>query len=331
MYTHSHHRRYHLHGIRVVFFGVALLALCFVRIDATALTQSSSPQVLAYATNINRGDLLAETNAARAQNGLGALSLNGQLNTAGQNKAQHMIANNYWAHVAPDGTQPWYFFEQAGYSYQSAGENLAYGFDSSSGTVTAWMNSASHRANILGDYQDVGFGIANGETYQGAPNTVVVAHYGKPRASTPPPAPAPTTPAPTTPSTLPASTPTPPAPVIEPAASPEPSSAPSSNSETANPANTPPAADSAVQPVVTTTSKNISLLQSIGNRNTPTYGIISLVLLVTSAVGFVFTHRALFHHALVTSEAYVIKHPMVDIAAVGFVSMLVLSTTISRI
>ena len=72
--------------------------------------------------------LLAENNASRAANGLGAFSLNSQLNNSAQAKAQNMADNNYWAHVAPDGTQPG-IFEAAGYTYSAAGENLAYGFD----------------------------------------------------------------------------------------------------------------------------------------------------------------------------------------------------------
>lgn len=91
-----------------------------------------------------------------------------------------MIAQDYWAHESPNGTQPWYFFHQSGYEYLRAGENLAYGFKDSSSTVTAWMNSPSHRANLLGDYQQVGFGVARGSHYQGGAYTVIVAHYATP-------------------------------------------------------------------------------------------------------------------------------------------------------
>ena len=341
MHKHHSNRRYHIHGTRVLFWGVALLALCFVRFDATALTQQSSSQVLAYATNINRGDLLAQTNAARAANGLAPLTLNSQLNTSSQNKAQHMITYNYWAHVAPDGTQPWYFFDQAGYAYQAAGENLAYGFDSSAGTVTAWMNSPSHRDNILGNYVDVGFGIANGDNYQGAPNTVVVAHYGRPQYVAPPaPAPAPTpAPAPApAPTPAPAATSTPEPAAEEPKPEPEtaePESQDDSTETAAGATDESPKSGSqdgtAQHAFSASSNRDISLFGAIAAGNTPTYGIISLVLLLTSAIGFVFTHRALLQHALVTSEAYVIRHPMVDIAAVGAISLLVLSSTVSHI
>ncbi len=142
-------------------------------------------RVLSYATNVSAGDLLSLTNQQRSSNGSGQLTYSPKLGSAAQAKANHMIANNYWAHVAPDGTTPWDFIAQVGYSYIKAGENLAYGFASSSGVVNGWMNSPSHRANLLdAKFKNVGFGIANGSKYQGGPNTVVVAMYGQPVAVT---------------------------------------------------------------------------------------------------------------------------------------------------
>jgi hypothetical protein len=93
-----------------------------------------------------------------------------------------MIKRDYWAHIAPDGKTPWAFINESGYKYRSAGENLAYGFDSSEQTVAGWMNSPSHRENMLKlDYKEVGFGIAYSNNYQGkGPETVVVAEYGDP-------------------------------------------------------------------------------------------------------------------------------------------------------
>jgi hypothetical protein len=92
-----------------------------------------------------------------------------------------MIDNDYWAHIAPDGTTPWSFIDDAGYVYIKAGENLAYGFATSSGTVDGWMNSPGHRANILDEeFEEVGFGILDGPNFQDDENTVVVAIYATP-------------------------------------------------------------------------------------------------------------------------------------------------------
>ena len=104
--------------------------------------------------------------------GLGTLSYSATLSHAAQAKAEDMVRQNYWSHVAPDGTTPWSYFQQSDYDYVSAGENLAYGFTTSEQVITAWMNSPEHRDNVLGTYSEVGFGFVNGEDYQNGKNTL---------------------------------------------------------------------------------------------------------------------------------------------------------------
>lgn len=154
---------------------------------------SKGRDVLAYATNISPSGLLSATNSRRSANGVGTLSIQGQLNSAAQAKANDMVNRNYWSHQTPDGQQPWVFITNAGYQYLSAGENLAYGFMTSTDTVTGWMNSPSHKANLLSsNFTEVGFGIADSPDYIGSgPQTVVVAMYARPQAAAPAPSPTP--------------------------------------------------------------------------------------------------------------------------------------------
>ena len=142
--------------------------------------------------------LLAATNAEREANGEADLQINGELTAAAQAKAADMVAKNYWAHVSPSGETPWDFIDQTGYSYVGAGENLAYGFNSLDEVMTGWMNSPTHRANVLkAAYSEVGFSIVTAPDFQGSgPQTIVVAEYGIP-ADIPASAPAPVTAAPT--------------------------------------------------------------------------------------------------------------------------------------
>jgi uncharacterized protein YkwD len=172
------------HLSRLVLFSLLAVALLVARGDSgNALRLTYDKNVLAYASNMTIEDLLKSTNKSRSENNLLPLNLDRTLNTSAQLKANDMVEKNYWSHNAPDGTQPWYWFEQAGYSYSVAGENLAYGFSTGLEVEAAWMNSPSHKANILGNYEDVGFGIASSANYQGGKTTVVVAHYGKPRTA----------------------------------------------------------------------------------------------------------------------------------------------------
>lgn len=143
---------------------------------------NSSKSVLSYASSTSVNSLLKETNDKRADNKSPLLNLSDSLESAAQLKAQDMASRNYWSHVTPDGKQPWYFIEQAGYGYSTAAENLAYGFNSSGETVSGWMNSPEHRKAMLdANMREVGFGIANVANYQNkGPETIVVALYASP-------------------------------------------------------------------------------------------------------------------------------------------------------
>jgi len=144
--------------------------------------------VLGFATDINVDKLYQLTNEQRQNNGLSPLSLNSALTLAAQRKAENMFSENYWSHYSPDGKTPWDFILGAGYQYEYAGENLAKNFLFSNGVVDAWMNSTTHRDNLLKkEYTEVGYAIVNG-VLNGEQTTLVVQEFGKPIASsfTPP-------------------------------------------------------------------------------------------------------------------------------------------------
>ena len=171
------------------------------------LVSTVLPSVVVKLTNDERSDL------SKAP-----LRRNVTLDAAAQMKANHMARNEYFSHYAPDGTSPWYWFNQAGYTYAHAGENLAIHFTDSTEVVDAWMNSPTHRENIVnGNFTEIGVGTAKGE-YEGYETVYVVQLFGAPAAPAPvvaAAAAAKPTPTPTpTPTPEPESTPTPaPAPV----------------------------------------------------------------------------------------------------------------------
>lgn len=158
----------------------------FIAVALSMLISSIQPAghgTLAYATEMSSASLLEATNAQRQNSGKPPLQLNQDLAEAAQAKAQDMVSRNYWSHNTPDGQEPWVFVGKAGYQYLKAGENLAYGFLTSSETVNGWMNSPTHRDNLLdGLFSEVGFGFSNGNNFNNSgPETVVVAMYGRPK------------------------------------------------------------------------------------------------------------------------------------------------------
>ena len=136
------------------------------------------PNILGYAANISPDEVVRLTNEKRAQNGLAPVSLNSTLSQAAQAKAADMLNKDYWAHVAPDGTQPWKFFLDFGYRYRFAGENLARDFTNPSSAVDAWMASPSHKENMLNPkYKEIGVAVIEGDL-AGVDTTIVVQFFG---------------------------------------------------------------------------------------------------------------------------------------------------------
>jgi hypothetical protein len=124
--------------------------------------------------------LIDGTNAARVTANIPPLTENALLDAAAQDKANDMVANNYFAHTSPSGITPWYWFNYVGYNFSTAGENLAVNFDDSSDVTTAWMNSPEHRENILNaGFTQIGMATAQG-TYEGQPAIYVVELFGTP-------------------------------------------------------------------------------------------------------------------------------------------------------
>lgn len=145
------------------------------------VSKTIKPGVLGYSSEIKIRELLNETNKRRELEGKKPLVINQKLSVAAKLKADYMFAKNFWAHTAPDGTQPWDFILKEGYEYSFAGENLARNFYYSKEVVDAWMNSPTHRENLLSEnYDEVGFAVENG-VLDGYETTLVVQFFGKPK------------------------------------------------------------------------------------------------------------------------------------------------------
>jgi len=136
------------------------------------------PQILGYAAQIAPEEIIRLTNIERQNKGLSPVALDSALSAAAAQKAADMFARDYWAHVSPVGAQPWFFITGAGYSYRYAGENLARDFSSPETVIAAWMNSPSHRDNLLSDkYRDIGVAVVDGKL-GGQETTLVVEMFG---------------------------------------------------------------------------------------------------------------------------------------------------------
>ena len=124
--------------------------------------------------------LVDETNQRRVAASLPPLVVSPLLQAAAEEKALDMVQNGYFSHTSPTGVTPWYWFQNVGYNFEYAGENLAVNFSDSQDVTDAWMNSPEHRANILNtNYADIGMATATG-TYEGRQAVYVVELFGTP-------------------------------------------------------------------------------------------------------------------------------------------------------
>lgn len=161
--------------------GVAIGVFSMLIVGVFALSGAqrlvlSSPQAAAVISAI----LVDLANGDRVSNGLPLLDMSPALVAAAQAKANDMAAKSYFSHVSPEGLDPWHWFEEAGYAFAYAGENLAIDFSDSTDVERAWMNSQTHRENILGaHYTQIGIATAQG-MYEGRPTTFVVQEFGTP-------------------------------------------------------------------------------------------------------------------------------------------------------
>jgi uncharacterized protein YkwD len=178
-YSNDHKARL-LHSSTLAIISGFLILYQFVLF----LFPLSGVKVLGYAANISTDEVIRLTNVKRAEAGVPALAYNPTLALAAKAKGDHMLQYDYWAHVAPDGTDPWKFFADYGYRYRYAGENLARDFSDPSSAVEAWMASPTHRDNLLSTkYREIGIAVVEGDL-GGVDTTIIVQFFGTPLSDT---------------------------------------------------------------------------------------------------------------------------------------------------
>lgn len=110
--------------------------------------------------------VVALVNAERTKQGLSALTIDTKVQQAALVRAKESAQS--FSHTRPNGSSFSTALTEAGVSYRTAGENIAYGQSTPQQVMNAWMNSSGHRANILNaNYTTIGVGytVINGTAY----------------------------------------------------------------------------------------------------------------------------------------------------------------------
>jgi uncharacterized protein YkwD len=112
---------------------------------------------------INLDDLIAAHNRERAKAKLPALQVNALLAEAARDHARDMAEHHKLSHEGSDGSDSAKRVKRRGYRCRAVGENVAEGQETIAEVMRSWMNSAHHRANILGDFTEVGAAVVADE------------------------------------------------------------------------------------------------------------------------------------------------------------------------
>jgi uncharacterized protein YkwD len=162
--------------------GPEVAALFFADVGAAAPraghSRPSEPTSAAEA----RSGILARINSLRKAHNLELVELDEKLNSVAQSYSELMAAQNFFAHVAPDGSDLRNRLQRAGYSYRIAGENLGL----ASGPLAAQFcieQSPGHLRNLIdGRYKRVGVGVAY-QKLEGRPQAIVTEILTEPVAA----------------------------------------------------------------------------------------------------------------------------------------------------
>lgn len=155
-------------GVAAADDGAVAISLLFAVPRSTELVRITEP--LRDLDRV-REQVLEATNRARREEGkrLSPLRENPELTAAAQRYAERMLAEGFYAHVAPDGATPADRAEAVDYGpIRFLAENIAQGVFEPTEVVERWLASRDHRRNILHPRAaEMGLGLAFGDTPDG--------------------------------------------------------------------------------------------------------------------------------------------------------------------
>ena len=125
--------------------------------SATKVTEPPTKPAEAEFNSAYEDEVIRLVNIERQSYGLSSLSKNAAAVSAARIRAKEITLS--FSHTRPNGTSCFTAAGEAGLTYRTAGENIAYGYPSPKQVVTGWMNSDGHRKNILSaSFSGIGVG-----------------------------------------------------------------------------------------------------------------------------------------------------------------------------
>ena len=151
---------------------IIIMFVVIVFIEGYSIASYQTNTLIENKNNIVEANLTEEeqevldlVNKNREEKGIKTLKTYSKLQQIAKLKAVDIVTNNYFSHNSPTLGTPFEMLKAYGIDYKISGENLA-GNINSERAFNAWMNSESHRENILEEkYEYTGICVLNSKTY----------------------------------------------------------------------------------------------------------------------------------------------------------------------
>ncbi|WP_347561129.1 CAP domain-containing protein [Senegalia massiliensis] len=125
----------------------------------TNTTPKPKPSVPISSSRQFELEVIKLVNVERQKIGLVNLIESKSLTNVARYKSKDMITYNYFSHQSPTYGSPFNMLKKFGITYKHAGENLAAGQRTPESVVNSWINSPSHKKNILNkNFTKIGIG-----------------------------------------------------------------------------------------------------------------------------------------------------------------------------
>ncbi|MCD4704538.1 CAP domain-containing protein, partial [bacterium] len=129
-------------------------------IITTELSLIYKPQIVLAESSISINSIFEIVNEERVENNLPPLTMNNKLIQAANNKAKYLLNSNSFDHSSTNGNKIFSdWIRETNYEYSFIGENLAINFENNESILKAWLESPSHKENILDEFLETGIAV----------------------------------------------------------------------------------------------------------------------------------------------------------------------------
>ena len=133
--------------------------------NSSEQTQAEPVESTQINLSVEEQEFLTKINELRIKNNLPELKIDENVENVARLKAQDLEENNYFSHTSEKYGTPFEMLTTSGVNYKTASENIA-GNSSIDGAINSWMNSDSHKNNILSNnFNYTGVAVVHSNTY----------------------------------------------------------------------------------------------------------------------------------------------------------------------